>query len=326
MSRSAAKAADDRDRAGPLRGERPGAGAHRRRPRGRPRAATRSGMVGVGGRIPLGYYKDPEKTAKTFRTVNGVRYSIPGDYATVDADGTIRLLGRGSATVNTGGEKVYPEEVELVLREHAAVDDCVVVGVPDVRFGEMVVAMVGHATDTRSTKTTLRAHCQTRGLAGYKIPERVVIRSTTCSARRTARPTTSCCARSAADRSRSWETRMMADHFVIDGSNLATEGRTEPSLAQLREAVDAFRGEHPGRDRHRRRGRELRAPHRPIGTRRVLQGRDRRRGGLATGRRGRPRRRLSAADRQPHRRHRASRTTRSRSSTPNTTGSSSRAA
>ncbi len=72
----------------------------------------------MGGAIPLGYYKDPEKTAATFRTVNGVRYSIPGDYATVDADGTIRLLGRGSASINTGGEKVYPEEVELVLREH----------------------------------------------------------------------------------------------------------------------------------------------------------------------------------------------------------------
>jgi Acyl-CoA synthetases (AMP-forming)/AMP-acid ligases II len=131
------------------------------------------GMVGVGGRIPLGYYQDPEKTAKTFRTVNGVRYSIPGDYATVDADGTIRLLGRGSATVNTGGEKVYPEEVELVLRRHDAVDDCVVVGIPDPRFGEMVVAMVV----TRGTveEAALRDHCKTQGLAGYKIPKRVVL-------------------------------------------------------------------------------------------------------------------------------------------------------
>ena len=70
------------------------------------------GMLGVGGAIPLGYYKDPEKTATTFRTVHGRRYSVPGDYASVDDDGTIRLLGRGSACINTGGEKVYPEEVE----------------------------------------------------------------------------------------------------------------------------------------------------------------------------------------------------------------------
>jgi acyl-CoA synthetase (AMP-forming)/AMP-acid ligase II len=130
------------------------------------------GMVGVGGRIPLGYYKDPEKTTKTFRTVAGARYSVPGDYATVDVDGTIRLLGRGSATVNTGGEKVYPEEVELVLREHPAVDDCVVVGVPDERFGEKVVALVTvrNAVD----ETALRDHCRERGLSGYKIPKRVL--------------------------------------------------------------------------------------------------------------------------------------------------------
>jgi fatty-acyl-CoA synthase len=131
------------------------------------------GMVGVGGRIPLGYYKDPVKTAETFRTVAGVRYSIPGDYATVEADGTIRLLGRGSATVNTGGEKVYPEEVELVLREHPAVDDCVVVGVPDERFGEMVVAMVVPRGDLDEGE--VRAHCKERGLSGYKIPKRVVL-------------------------------------------------------------------------------------------------------------------------------------------------------
>jgi fatty-acyl-CoA synthase len=130
------------------------------------------GMVGVGGRIPLGYYKDPEKTAKTFRTVDGVRYSIPGDYATVDPDGTIRLLGRGSATVNTGGEKVYPEEVELVVRRHPAVDDCVVVGVPDERFGEMVVAMV--VTRAEVGEDEIRAHCKEQGLSGYKIPRRVV--------------------------------------------------------------------------------------------------------------------------------------------------------
>ncbi len=138
-----------------------------------PPGSDEVGMVGVGGRIPLGYYKDPEKTAKTFRTVSGVRYSIPGDYATVDPDGTIKLLGRGSATVNTGGEKVYPEEVELVVRRHAAVDDCVVVGVPDPRFGEMVVALIVARSPVE--EAALRDHCHTEGLSGYKIPKRVVV-------------------------------------------------------------------------------------------------------------------------------------------------------
>jgi fatty-acyl-CoA synthase len=136
------------------------------------------GMVAVGGRIPLGYYKDEEKTAKTFRTVDGVRYSIPGDYATVDADGTIRLLGRGSATVNTGGEKVYPEEVELTLRRHEAVFDCVVVGVPDERFGEQVVALV-QTTDGRSTdEAALQSFCREQGLANYKVPRRMLFEDT----------------------------------------------------------------------------------------------------------------------------------------------------
>jgi acyl-CoA synthetase (AMP-forming)/AMP-acid ligase II len=129
------------------------------------------GMVAVGGRIPLGYYQDPEKTAKTFRVVDGKRYSIPGDYAAVETDGTIRLLGRGSATVNTGGEKVYPEEVELVLKKNGAVYDCVVVGIPDDRFGERVVAIV-QVTDGSSTdEEELRAVCRHQ-LAGYKVPKR----------------------------------------------------------------------------------------------------------------------------------------------------------
>ena len=136
------------------------------------------GMVAVGGRIPLGYYKDPEKTAQTFRLVNGVRHSIPGDYATVDEDGTVRLLGRGSATVNTGGEKVYPEEVELTLRTNPAVFDCVVVGVPDERFGEAVVALV-QVTDNCSTdEEALKAFCKSRGLANYKVPRRILFADT----------------------------------------------------------------------------------------------------------------------------------------------------
>ncbi len=138
------------------------------------RGTDEVGMVAVGGRIPLGYYKDPEKTAQTFRVVDGVRYSIPGDYATVDEDGTVRLLGRGSATVNTGGEKVYPEEIELTLRKNAGVFDCVVVGVPDPRFGETVVALVQVTDGYFTDETELQAFCRSRGLAGYKIPRRIV--------------------------------------------------------------------------------------------------------------------------------------------------------
>jgi 3-oxocholest-4-en-26-oate---CoA ligase len=133
----------------------------------------RVGMLGVGGPIPLGYYKDPEKTAATFRTVAGRRYSIPGDYATVDADGTIRLLGRGSACINSGGEKIYPEEVELALRSHPDVFDCVVVGVPDDRWGEMVVALAEFAPGVTVDEAALAAHCRAT-LAGYKVPKRFV--------------------------------------------------------------------------------------------------------------------------------------------------------
>jgi fatty-acyl-CoA synthase len=136
------------------------------------------GMVAVGGRIPLGYYKDPEKTAETFRVVDGVRYSIPGDYATVDADGTIRLLGRGSATVNSGGEKIYPEEVELTLRKNKGVFDCVVVGIPDARFGETVVALVQVTDGYYTDEIELKAFCKSRGLANYKVPRRILFTDT----------------------------------------------------------------------------------------------------------------------------------------------------
>ncbi|HUI48683.1 MAG TPA: AMP-binding protein [Acidimicrobiia bacterium] len=133
----------------------------------------RVGMLGVGGPIPLGYYKDADKTATTFRTVGGRRYSIPGDYATVGADGTITLLGRGSACINTGGEKVYPEEVELALRSHPTVFDCVVVGVADDRWGEMVVALVQAAGPDAIDGGELAEHCRTV-LAGYKVPKHFV--------------------------------------------------------------------------------------------------------------------------------------------------------
>jgi fatty-acyl-CoA synthase len=137
------------------------------------RGSDEIGLLAVGGRIPIGYWRDADKTAQTFKVIDGRRYAVAGDYAQVDADGTIRLLGRGSACINTGGEKVYPEEVELVLRENTAVFDCVVVGVPDDRFGEIVVALVqvtdGHSLD----EPELAAWCRTK-LAGYKKPRRFV--------------------------------------------------------------------------------------------------------------------------------------------------------
>jgi acyl-CoA synthetase (AMP-forming)/AMP-acid ligase II len=101
-----------------------------------------SGVLALGGRIPLGYYKDEAKTAATFPTIDGVRYSVPGDYAEVDEDGSIRLLGRGSVSINTGGEKVYPEEVEEVIKTVDGVADAVAVGIPNERFGEEIVAVV----------------------------------------------------------------------------------------------------------------------------------------------------------------------------------------
>jgi acyl-CoA synthetase (AMP-forming)/AMP-acid ligase II len=131
------------------------------------------GLLAMGGRIPVGYFKDPEKTAATFRTLDGARYSIPGDYATVELDGTVRLLGRGSACINTGGEKVYPEEVETALREHPSVFDCVVLGVPDERFGERVVALVQVTDGGDFDESELIAWCHAR-MAGYKVPRRVL--------------------------------------------------------------------------------------------------------------------------------------------------------
>jgi len=132
------------------------------------------GLVGVTGPIPLGYWGDDEKTLATFREYGGTRWSIPGDYATVEPDGSITLLGRGNACINTGGEKVYPEEVEVVLRDHPQVHDCVVVGVPDDRFGELVVAVVAPEPGTTLDEDALDAFTRER-LAGYKRPRRYVV-------------------------------------------------------------------------------------------------------------------------------------------------------
>ncbi len=135
------------------------------------------GRVALGYPLPLGYYKDPDKTAAVFPTVNGRRWSIPGDYATVEADGTITLLGRGSACINTGGEKVYPEEVEEALKELASVRDANVVGLADDRWGQAVTAVVElepgveAAGDVEAAlRDGVRAH-----LAGYKVPKRIVV-------------------------------------------------------------------------------------------------------------------------------------------------------
>ena len=107
------------------------------------------GIVAIGPPNPLGYYKDEEKTARTFRTIGGVRYSIPGDWCIVEADGTLTLLGRGNACINTAGEKVFPEEVEEALKTHPSVEDALVVGVPDEKWGQAVTGVVrlapGHA-------------------------------------------------------------------------------------------------------------------------------------------------------------------------------------
>ena len=131
------------------------------------------GRVAIPGRTPLGYYKDPEKSAATFITFEGVRYSMPGDYATVDADGSISLLGRGSVCINTGGEKVFPEEVEEALKTHETVADAVVVGVPDDKFGEAITAVVEPAAGATIDGAELIAHVKTQ-LAHYKAPKQVI--------------------------------------------------------------------------------------------------------------------------------------------------------
>ncbi|MFZ5913805.1 MAG: AMP-binding protein, partial [Pseudomonadota bacterium] len=132
-----------------------------------------SGMIAAGGMVPVGYFKDPDKSAKTFRTINGVRYSFPGDFATVDADGAIILQGRGSVCINSGGEKIFPEEVEEAVKRHPSVYDCLVVGIKDDRFGEKVTAVAsaksGQSLDERDVIEEARRH-----IAGYKLPKHVI--------------------------------------------------------------------------------------------------------------------------------------------------------
>jgi|SRR5215217_5380 len=132
------------------------------------------GLVAVGGFIPTGYYKDPEKSAKTFQTFEDRRWSVPGDFAEVNEDGTIKLLGRGSQVVNTGGEKVFPEEVEEALKTHPLIRDAVVVGVPDSRFGERVCAVIDVGDAEAPTLADLAAHLK-GVLADYKTPRSLVV-------------------------------------------------------------------------------------------------------------------------------------------------------
>ncbi len=131
------------------------------------------GYIARAGAIPRGYYKDPEKTAKTFPTIGGVRYSMPGDWCRVEADGSLILLGRGSVCINTAGEKVYPEEVEEVLKQHPDVEDALVVGVPDEKWGQMVTAVVQLQPGAALDEDALKVHARKR-LAGYKTPKRIL--------------------------------------------------------------------------------------------------------------------------------------------------------
>jgi acyl-CoA synthetase (AMP-forming)/AMP-acid ligase II len=143
---------------------------------GRP-APPGSGLVGRlarRGRIPLGYHGDPGRNAETFVELHGQRWAIPGDLARVEADGSVTLLGRGASSINTGGEKVFPEEVEMVLKAHAAVFDAVVVGVADERFGQRVAAVIATRAGQPIDLDEVQAHCREH-LAAYKVPRRIVV-------------------------------------------------------------------------------------------------------------------------------------------------------
>ena len=132
------------------------------------------GRLAVGGRQPLGYYKDPEKSARTFLEIDGKRYSCPGDFATVEADGRITLLGRGSVCINTGGEKVFPEEVEEAMKTHPTVLDAVAVGIPDEKFGEAVTGVVEPRPGETIDAEAIIAHVKQK-LAAYKAPKHIVV-------------------------------------------------------------------------------------------------------------------------------------------------------
>ena len=130
------------------------------------------GRLARSGSVPLGYYRDEEKSARTFLEVDGTRYSVPGDYARIEKDNKVTLLGRGSNCINTGGEKVYPEEVEMALKSHPDVYDALVVGLPDEKWGHHVSAVIQSRSDEPPTLEDLQTHLRTL-LSGYKLPRSV---------------------------------------------------------------------------------------------------------------------------------------------------------
>jgi 3-oxocholest-4-en-26-oate---CoA ligase len=136
--------------------------------------SDKPGLIARGGAVPLGYYKDEKKSAETFKMINGVRYAIPGDWCLVAEDGTMTLLGRGSNCINSAGEKIYPEEVEEALKEHEAVRDALVVGIPDDKWGQAVTGVVELAENASVSEDELKAFVRTR-LAAYKSPKRVLV-------------------------------------------------------------------------------------------------------------------------------------------------------
>jgi fatty-acyl-CoA synthase len=135
-------------------------------------------MLARTGRIPLGYHKDEAKTAETFRTdANGTRWVIPGDWALLDDDGTVILLGRGSQTINSGGEKIHPEEVEQACRSHPGVHDAVVTAAPDDRFGHKVVALIQMRDGSPDiVLRDIQDHCR-QSIAGFKVPRELIVGS-----------------------------------------------------------------------------------------------------------------------------------------------------
>ena len=139
--------------------------------------ATNVGAVGRlarGRNVPLGYYKDEEKSARTFITIDGTRYSVPGDFARIEPDNKVTLLGRGSNCINTGGEKVFPEEVEMAVKAHPDVYDVLVVGVPDERYGQAVTAVVQPREGATPELEELRSFLRT-SLSGYKLPRAMTL-------------------------------------------------------------------------------------------------------------------------------------------------------
>ena len=131
-----------------------------------------TGRIATSGHVPLGYYGDEAATKATFPVIDGERWALFGDMAEVDRDGSIIVLGRGSMCINTGGEKVYPEEVEQALTAHPAVIDALVAGIPDERFGQRVAAVVSLRPGTATAADALREHCR-KGLAVHKVPAKI---------------------------------------------------------------------------------------------------------------------------------------------------------